>query len=284
MTMAGIVAAGEAKFAQPTGGRDALFDRIADAVHNSPDPLRVLINFVRDDHIGIIDIHRGLQRLKLKSAQNGTQLSAKVDLDELFVHCLEQTYAVDELALERSTRGYVQTDATGVIVYANHTFTSWVPHWRDSPLRLTSLFPRDEDYINEAIAADQRRLRRLEMVVLPERRMWVSVELGRLTLNEGAQRTWGYALIGDLSPFLESEQRLYARTSIGIIRLDARRQVVYYANQAAAEMLGHELQYLHGCDPRILFPLPDNSDPERAELRRRNIRVLKQYFSKMVAE
>lgn len=165
---------------------------------------------------------------------------ARRELRRLFGAVLGETALIHETVIERGRRGYCRVDDTGLISLANAQLAELLGVEVAEGVNLLDHISGDAErnYVLAAIRGNygsQPGIRRLRLTKSDGARIIVNAEIGPLCINGWPHG--GYAVLTDISAILNSEEKIFNESPLGIVRLDDRRRLIY-ANRMAREILG----------------------------------------------
>ena len=165
---------------------------------------------------------------------------ARRELRRLFGAVLGETALIHETIIESGQRGYCRVDDTGLIRLANAQLAELLGVSIAEEINLLHHISTDAErkYVLAAIRGDygpQPGIRRLRLTKSDGAQITVNAEFGPLCIHGGYHG--GYAVLTDVSPFLNSEERIFSESPLGIVRVDDTRRLIY-ANRTARDILG----------------------------------------------
>ena len=224
----------------------------------------------RDYSVSDLLKEAGTIRHELIATADGHGLAREIgQLDELVLNCVERTSLIHEAAIETSLHGFCELDDGGRIGFANHRMLELAPGCAGK--RLAGLFT-EPDRIAAVMASGQPQMLRTQIAARDGSRP-VLLELGT-TAELGIQTR--FALVTDMSCFVDAEQSVYERAPYGVVRLDSEFRVLYY-NPRVPEMFERATDEIIGHDVRKLIQDDESRQLVLAESRKRPAGVATEY-------
>jgi PAS domain S-box-containing protein len=199
-----------------------------------------------------------LQVLSEDNAPDGQLLQlyneVRKDIFILTQIVLQQSADVYEYAIENGERAFCYFNCDGEILYTNDTMLSLMGVGELSKReKLADFFAEtDSDFIQDLICGKLGKQGILRMLVFKNskgKRLPVGAEISPIIVQ--GKRVGGYASLIDISKPMESQQKVYDKSPLGIIKINKKFKFTY-ANPVACEMLG--AKSLVGKSVRDLFP------------------------------
>lgn len=192
----------------------------------------------------------------------------KTQTIRLVHNVLQETVDVYEYAIEKSGRGFCQTDSDGKILYANQEMARILKTETPIGQKFSSFFQGNNATFVSRILAGQTGaksgLRVIQLVRPSGEEIPVGAEVAAVSITGGFQG--GYACLVDLSEALRSEQKSYEKSEVGIVKVD-RTWRFTYVSPKAQKILG--LKEWRGQPVRVLFPNEKDWQKMKKRLRKR---------------